>query len=390
MNLQRLTNLITTLKSLSWKWPAIAGLVLLLIGSTGAILLAPEAPFPQIDQARLAISSARRALAERYATKEMAEAEYRWQQTQAALHEVHQQWFLLRDFAPINLAAIRTTRLATLAANRALACRDSLGMVTVATMIAAKQKLAEFESAFEDIPLPRANRGRLMHGALLLAQSEAAFAREDLLNAAALATAALQSVSSTTVQTTEIFQNYLADTKKWRQWVQETIAYSDSQNCVAIIVDKMEHQCRVYRDGLLSAQYPVELGPRWLGQKNRQGDNATPEGCYMIIKKKEGDDTIYHKALEINYPNDDDRARIARAKLTGRLPATAPLGGLIEIHGEGGKGSDWTAGCMALRNEHMNLVYAVADSGTPVAIVGSMNGIHKRQQNKLANLKMAN
>jgi lipoprotein-anchoring transpeptidase ErfK/SrfK len=45
---------------------------------------------------------------------------------------------------------------------------------------------------------------------------------------------------------------------------------------------------------------------------------------------------------------------------------------LIEIHGSGGKGADWTAGCIALTNRDMDSLFKFIDIGTPVTIVGSM------------------
>jgi len=50
---------------------------------------------------------------------------------------------------------------------------------------------------------------------------------------------------------------------------------------------------------------------------------------------------------------------------------------MIEIHGNGGKGVDWTEGCVALRDSDMNIVYRYVKVGTPVTIVGSMQDIDK-------------
>ena len=55
----------------------------------------------------------------------------------------------------------------------------------------------------------------------------------------------------------------------------------------------------------------------------------------------------------------------------GYLPRGMPLGGLIEIHGEGGRGKDWTNGCVALVNEEMDDLFSKVDVGTPVTIVGA-------------------
>jgi L,D-peptidoglycan transpeptidase YkuD (ErfK/YbiS/YcfS/YnhG family) len=53
------------------------------------------------------------------------------------------------------------------------------------------------------------------------------------------------------------------------------------------------------------------------------------------------------------------------------VPANAGIGSLIEIHGEGGQGRDWTDGCVALSNSDMDRVFSHARVGTPVTIVGT-------------------
>ena len=82
--------------------------------------------------------------------------------------------------------------------------------------------------------------------------------------------------------------------------------------------------------------------------------------------------TKYYKAFLLDYPNDEDTARFKAEIAKGSLPASAKIGGLIEIHGNGGKGIDWTEGCVALTDREMDLVYKIVKVGTPVTIVGSM------------------
>jgi murein L,D-transpeptidase YafK len=93
-----------------------------------------------------------------------------------------------------------------------------------------------------------------------------------------------------------------------------------------------------------------------------------------VTKKKERGQSIYHKALEIDYPNERDRQRFRQAQVAGELPQNAHIGGLIEIHGEGGKGVNWTSGCVALTNKNMDAVFKLAKIGTPVTIVGALDG----------------
>ena len=51
--------------------------------------------------------------------------------------------------------------------------------------------------------------------------------------------------------------------------------------------------------------------------------------------------------------------------------ADASIGDLIEIHGDGGKGGNWTQGCVALKNSDMDILFKYVSKGTPVTIIGS-------------------
>jgi len=159
--------------------------------------------------------------------------------------------------------------------------------------------------------------------------------------------------------------------RQWQAWVEQTLSESREQKIVVLIVDKLRRRLEVFREGQLLAAFPAELGANGLRPKQHAGDRATPEGRYHVVQKKEGAATKFHKALLINYPNEADRARFAQAKRQGKIPGRAGIGSLIEIHGAGGEGRDWTDGCVALRNSDMDKVFAWASVGTPVTIVGT-------------------
>jgi murein L,D-transpeptidase YafK len=93
---------------------------------------------------------------------------------------------------------------------------------------------------------------------------------------------------------------------------------------------------------------------------------------YKITKKFKGNKTKYYKALLLDFPNDEDKEKFKSEIARGSLPASAKIGDLIEIHGNGGKGIDWTEGCIALTDKEMDVVFKIAKVGTPVTIVGSM------------------
>ncbi|MDH5610497.1 MAG: L,D-transpeptidase family protein, partial [Cyclobacteriaceae bacterium] len=126
------------------------------------------------------------------------------------------------------------------------------------------------------------------------------------------------------------------------------------------------------RNGKRTGQFEAELGSNWIGDKNYRGDKATPEGSYKVLRKKAHPETKYYKALLINYPNEDDIRRFEKNKKDGTIGKNASIGNLIEIHGDGGKGIDWTDGCIALTNDDMDDVYAACATGTEIIIVGSL------------------
>jgi heme exporter protein D len=158
---------------------------------------------------------------------------------------------------------------------------------------------------------------------------------------------------------------------RWRRWIGETVAWSKREGRVAIVVFKESHRLTVYHRGAPVATYAVDLGFNWTADKHHEGDGATPEGRYRVAARLGRNASIYHKALLLDYPNANDRAEFTRAKRIGELPPGARIGGLIEIHGGGGRDQDWTDGCVALANGDMDRVFERAGVGTPVTIVGS-------------------
>lgn len=154
----------------------------------------------------------------------------------------------------------------------------------------------------------------------------------------------------------------------WRNWVNETVAQSEASGGYAVIVDKAAHKTYLIKAGRLIKTYDCELGYNSAHQKLLSGDGATPEGKYQVVQVKIRS-SKYYKALLIDYPNDSDRRRFAENKRTGIISARARIGGLIEIHGDGGKGKDWTEGCVALTNKDMDHMLNYVGHGTPVTIV---------------------
>ncbi len=96
--------------------------------------------------------------------------------------------------------------------------------------------------------------------------------------------------------------------------------------------------------------YPILAASGRLGPKLREGDCQVPEGLYRIESLHPN--SMFHLALRVNYPNEDDRMR---AQADGR----SNLGGDIMIHGSNG-----SVGCLAMGDQvSEDLFVLVADVG---------------------------
>jgi murein L,D-transpeptidase YafK len=157
----------------------------------------------------------------------------------------------------------------------------------------------------------------------------------------------------------------------WNRWIEETVAWSRRRGEPAIIVDKAERTLLFYDGGRLIRSFAAELGRNPVADKLREGDNATPEGKYRITEVRSPGQTRFHRAFMLDYPNSEDWTRFKQARREGRIPGRSAIGGLIEIHGHGGRGDDWTNGCVALTNAEMDFLASRVRTGTPVTIVGA-------------------
>lgn len=108
--------------------------------------------------------------------------------------------------------------------------------------------------------------------------------------------------------------------------------------------------------------YRIGLGGAPVGPKHFEGDGKTPEGLYYINRRNP--DSSYYLSIGISYPNPQD---VAYAEAQGKKP-----GGDIFIHGRDGKnkgrGRDWTAGCIAVKDQEIREIYAMVRTGTPIFI----------------------
>jgi len=134
-----------------------------------------------------------------------------------------------------------------------------------------------------------------------------------------------------------------------------------------ILIEKNARRLMLISQGEVLKSYDIALGGNPIGPKERQGDNKTPEGTYVIDGRNK--DSRFHLSLHISYPNERDKKR---AKELGVSP-----GGDIMIHGikngfswvgDAHTAVDWTKGCIAVTDEGIEEISKLAPNGTIVEI----------------------
>jgi hypothetical protein len=169
---------------------------------------------------------------------------------------------------------------------------------------------------------------------------------------------------------------------EWRTWAKKAIAESRRTRRAALVVDKRAQTAVLWRNARPTRWFAVELGYNGLNRKLRAGDGATPEGSYRVVRRKGPGETRYYKALLLDYPNAEDRRRFQQAKKNGEIAKGSAIGGLIEIHGDGGRGTNWTDGCVAVSNEEMDYLFEELAVGSTVVIVGSYDGMGRGENSR--------
>jgi len=179
-------------------------------------------------------------------------------------------------------------------------------------------------------------------------------------------------------------KNYVTQSNKEnRNMMSEKIFYKKPKvksEKTEIKVYKKDRILELYSDGELIGRFKIALGGSPDGNKKKEGDKKTPEGKYYICTRN--GDSKFKLFLGLSYPdvkvaeigfsqgliNKDTYNKIELAQeFKNQPPWNTPLGGEVGIHG-GGANSDWTAGCIALSDEDIKIIWEYAPMKTPVEI----------------------
>lgn len=134
-----------------------------------------------------------------------------------------------------------------------------------------------------------------------------------------------------------------------------------------VIVEKQNRKLHLLKEGEKFRTFDIALGIDPVGDKEREGDQRTPEGRYSLdIRHADSD---FFLAIHISYPNSED---LTHAHKKGYDP-----GGAIMIHGQPNaptfssayyRTQDWTNGCIAVSNSDMIDIWLMTERGTPIEI----------------------
>ncbi len=322
--------------------------------------------------AKKALDDARKSPAPRWAAASLAAAETAWRASEAEFRRQEVSILPLRDFRRARRDYEDAERLAKRAADEGTHARVEARAAADREMTESGRAVETCQAIGDAMSLARYDRALLTSSSIAMNEARYLFARDEFPAAAERARQAAIQAKRVTDRAVQNAQRFAEPRliRTWQRQVEDTVAWSGKTGSPAIVVLKENHRLDLYDGGRLVRSYAADMGYRSFNDKMRAGDAATPEGRYHIVSKRGPGDATYYRAFDLDYPNADDRTAFERLKRTGQIPRGARLGGSIQIHGEGGRGKDWTRGCIALKNNDMDDLFRRVGIGTPVTIVG--------------------
>ncbi len=335
----------------------------------------PEPPIKDIKRARKSLSKAFANKADTYSRELYNEAKANYDSAFVHWRYQNNRFIFFRKYDKVSKFAKLTLKKAMQAIETSKLSSNTYNTELNDRIKTLNKLVEDINTYFSRYPLTADTRNSISTGKFYLKEGEMDYNKGRFINANKKLNSADDLLSSAYDKAYADLEHYFAYYPIWKKWAESAVKESKKNQGYSILVDKLSRKCYVYLNGIKKYEFDVELGRNWVGDKKKMGDKATPEGIYKIVNKFAG--TKYNNALLIDYPNDEDLERFNHEKAKGLIPKTARIGNGIEIHGSGGKGVDWTEGCIALEDSEMEVVYRIASIGTPVTIVGSIKNLQQ-------------
>ena len=185
----------------------------------------------------------------------------------------------------------------------------------------------------------------------------------------------VESVGGQATKVTDTAQNTEASAAK-----PDPASITPTATGISIYISKRQSKLTLMQNKQAIGVWDAKLGRQSAtGDKVQEGDEITPSGSFYVCTRN--DKSKYYLALGLSYPNIEDAERglstglitqeqyqaIVDANKAGVTPPwDTPLGGAIEIHGN--QGDRGTAGCIAMTNDVMDILWSYCAVGVPVTI----------------------
>jgi hypothetical protein len=332
----------------------------------------PKPPTGKMEYAREILSKAGTNRADTYSKKLFSEAKSFYDSAMADWQKENKRFIYFRHYDKVIMFAELSAKKASQAVDNSISSSSNLKIKLKQKIESLNDLVTQIDELFTTYPLTAEMRNRISKGKLLLNEAEIVYNKGQYLQASRKITDSEYLLTESYENASANLKNYFKSYALWKKWVDKALNESKKNRDYSIIIDKFSRKCLIYLEGVRKYEFEAELGRNWVGDKRVRGDLATPEGMYKIAQKFDSRKTKYYKALLLDYPNEEDKEKFKSEIEHGSLPASAKIGGMIEIHGNGGKGIDWTEGCIALTDQEMDVVFKIVKVGTPVTIVGSM------------------
>lgn len=343
--------------------------VLLFIAAFGGCRETPV--LPELRLAEGQQSELRAAGVSLYAPTEFQEYLAALTKAQTLYEQEQQRWTWLRDFEPATIA-FQTTLLQGAKLSRHLGEIKKTEAAEIATRhLKITTRLTLLRNLSETLKDRRLAYSHLVQAELKLTQVERQAANDHGPEALRILAEVERDVAPV-IDSVQLLLGRYAERKRiaaWRQQVDLALAVSRQRGEDLLVVSKAERRLTHYRRGQIVRNYEAGMSFNFLSDKLYSGDQAMPEGVYLVSGKIPG--SKFFRALRINYPNQDDHRRYDAARQRGQIPKNRGIGNLIEIHGGGRNGM--TDGCVALDDLDIGQLYEQIKVETPVIILGTTN-----------------
>lgn len=169
-------------------------------------------------------------------------------------------------------------------------------------------------------------------------------------------------------------QNPRTDLLNYSKPINSLIDFSRvKKETISFRIEKAHYRLTVLKSGKPIKSYPVVFGGNPKGDKRQEGDGCTPEGKFRI--RALYPHRRWSKFLWLDYPTPTSWRKFREAKRKGEISSRATIGGQVGIHGVPSgydaiidDRTNWTLGCISLKNADIAEIYTLAKVGTRVVV----------------------